>query len=37
MAVDLHNTRIFADGANRDGILELRSNPLIQGFTTNPP
>ena len=36
MAVDLHNTRIFADGANRDGILELRSNPLIQGFTTNP-
>jgi transaldolase len=36
VAVDLHNTRIFADGANRDGILELRRNPLIQGFTTNP-
>jgi transaldolase len=36
VAVDLHNTRIFADGANRDGILELRGNSLIQGFTTNP-
>jgi transaldolase len=36
VAVDLHNTRIFADGANRDGILELRNNPIIQGFTTNP-
>jgi transaldolase len=36
VAVDSWNTKIFADGANRDGILELRSHPLIQGFTTNP-
>jgi transaldolase len=36
VAVDLRNTRIFADGANRDGILELRGHPMIQGFTTNP-
>lgn len=28
--------RVFADGADRDGILELYSNPLIKGFTTNP-
>lgn len=34
--VDLSGTRIFADGADRDGILSLRANPLIQGFTTNP-
>ena len=36
MAVDLHNTKLFADGADRDGILEFRCHPLIQGFTTNP-
>jgi transaldolase len=34
--VDLSGTRIFADGADRDGILALRDNPLIRGFTTNP-
>ena len=28
--------KIFADGADRGGMLELYSNPLIQGFTTNP-
>jgi transaldolase len=28
--------KIFADGADRDGILELRENPWIAGFTTNP-
>mgnify|MGYP003962032309 CR=1 FL=1 len=27
---------IFADGADREGILELYRNPLIAGFTTNP-
>jgi transaldolase len=27
---------IFADGANRDAIVELAANPLIKGFTTNP-
>jgi transaldolase len=28
--------RIFADGADLDGILALASNPRIAGFTTNP-
>jgi len=28
--------KIFADGANRAGMLELYRNPLIKGFTTNP-
>lgn len=28
--------KIFADGADRKGILELCENPIIQGFTTNP-
>ncbi len=29
-------TRIFADGANLDGMLALAKDPRIQGFTTNP-
>jgi transaldolase len=28
--------KIFADGADLDGILALAKNPLIKGFTTNP-
>ncbi len=28
--------KIFADGADLDGILALSKNPLIKGFTTNP-
>ena len=28
--------KIFADGADLDGILALYKNPLIKGFTTNP-
>src|SRR4051794_5159668 len=28
--------KIFADGADRAGILALAANPLIKGFTTNP-
>lgn len=36
MAIDLRGTKLFADGADRDGIIEFRSHPLIQGFTTNP-
>ncbi len=28
--------KIFADGADRNGILELYQNPLIRGLTTNP-
>ncbi len=36
MGIELGDTRLFADSADRDGILELRSHPLIEGFTTNP-
>ena len=28
--------KIFADGADLAGILEMHKNPLIKGFTTNP-
>lgn len=28
--------RIFADGADLDGIVAMARNPLIKGFTTNP-
>jgi transaldolase len=28
--------KIFADGADFDGILAMHKNPLIKGFTTNP-
>ncbi len=28
--------KIFADGADKDGMLQLNANPLIQGLTTNP-
>jgi len=30
------NVKLFADGADKDGILEMYANPLISGFTTNP-
>src|SRR5271170_1883288 len=30
------HVKIFADGADMDGILALYKNPLIKGFTTNP-
>ncbi|HTR76448.1 MAG TPA: transaldolase [Solirubrobacterales bacterium] len=30
------STRIFADGADLDGILALADDPYIAGFTTNP-
>jgi transaldolase len=38
MQTNLKNlrVRIFADGADKAGILQLNSNPLIQGMTTNP-
>lgn len=29
-------TKIFADGADKAGMLEMYRNPLIKGFTTNP-
>ena len=28
--------KVFADGADLDGIREMAENPLIKGFTTNP-
>jgi transaldolase len=28
--------KIFADGADLKGIMEMAANPLIKGFTTNP-
>lgn len=28
--------KIFADGADLDGIKEMSENPMISGFTTNP-
>jgi transaldolase len=34
--LDQISTRIFADGADLDGILTLASDPRIEGFTTNP-
>jgi transaldolase len=34
--LDQLNVKIFADGADLNGILELYHNPYIAGFTTNP-
>jgi transaldolase len=34
--LDRITTRIFADGADLDGILKLAADPRISGFTTNP-
>ena len=34
--VEQLKVKIFADGAELDGILELYRNPYITGFTTNP-
>jgi transaldolase len=34
--LDRISTRIFADGADLEGILALASDPRIKGFTTNP-
>jgi transaldolase len=30
------NVQIFADGADKSGMLKQYANPLIKGFTTNP-
>ena len=30
------SVKLFADGADKDGMLEMVANPLISGFTTNP-
>jgi transaldolase len=29
-------TKVFADGADRSGIMELNRKHFIKGFTTNP-
>jgi len=34
--IDRIQTKIFADGADLDGILKLAEDALIAGFTTNP-
>jgi len=34
--LDQLQTKIFADGADRAGMLEMYSKPHIKGFTTNP-
>lgn len=34
--IETIQTKIFADGADLDGILRLAADPLISGFTTNP-
>ena len=36
MGDGLRRVKVFADGADRQGILDLYANPLIKGFTTNP-
>ena len=35
-SVSALKVKLFADGADRAGMLEMRRNPLIKGFTTNP-
>jgi transaldolase len=32
----LGSTKVFADGADREGIVRFSADPLISGFTTNP-
>jgi len=34
--VDKLRVKIFADGADFDGIMKMYANPVIKGFTTNP-
>jgi transaldolase len=36
MSVDKLQIKIFADGADRAGMLEMARKPLIKGLTTNP-
>ncbi len=35
-SVDQLRVKIFADGADFDGIMKMYANPVIKGFTTNP-
>ena len=34
--VEQLNIKIFADGANKEGMLEMNAKPFIKGLTTNP-
>tara|TARA_A100000171_G_scaffold1261_3_gene1435 strand:+ start:4018 stop:4749 length:732 start_codon:yes stop_codon:yes gene_type:complete len=34
--LDNLKVKIFADGADINGMLDMKKNPLIKGFTTNP-
>lgn len=34
--IDKLNVKIFADGADKAGMLEMYAKPFIKGFTTNP-
>src|SRR5881227_3591555 len=34
--VDQLKVKIFADGADKTGMLEMYKNPHVKGFTTNP-
>ncbi|HUO43431.1 MAG TPA: transaldolase [Burkholderiales bacterium] len=34
--VDALRVKLFADGADFDGIMKMYANPMIKGFTTNP-
>lgn len=34
--VEQLNIKIFADGADKEGMLEMNSKPFIKGLTTNP-
>jgi transaldolase len=36
VSADALTTKVFADGADLEQILELAANPRIKGFTTNP-
>jgi transaldolase len=36
MTIDQLQTKIYADGAELNGIIEMSKNPVIKGFTTNP-
>ena len=35
-AISQLRVRIFADGADKAGMLDMYRNPYIKGFTTNP-
>jgi len=35
-SIDLLTVKIFADGADKAGMLEMYAHPHIKGFTTNP-